>query len=79
MSIAEGKTRIQVTFSDTLLGRLDEYAERTGISRSACISFFVGSALDSYAQLQAAANQSAARTLADMTDGVPNESGNVVI
>lgn len=35
MAVPEGKTRLQITVSDELLGNVDEYAKQTGLSRSA--------------------------------------------
>lgn len=52
--LAKGKKRIQITLSEKLLGRLDEYCERTGISRSAYISYVVGSSIDTSDALRAA-------------------------
>lgn len=82
LSTAEGKKRIQVTFSEALIERLDAYCERTGMSRSAYITYAVASTLDSYEALQhttvkALAEQAAA--LFAVSDAEPNEAGNYVL
>lgn len=82
MSTAEGKKRIQVTLSDTLIDRLDAYCVRTGISRSAYIAYTVGSTLDSVEAMQIAAMQAvAAQTVDvdDIADAKPNEAGNYIL
>lgn len=48
MAVADGKTRVQITFSNVLLGRLDEYCERMGLSRSAFVTWAVAMNLDTY-------------------------------
>lgn len=57
-TLAKGKTRVQLTFSEKLLSRMDEYCERTGISRSAFASTCIAQQLDSHERLFAIANDS---------------------
>lgn len=82
MSTAKGKSRIQITLSDTLIARLDDYCKRTGMTRSAFITYVIGSALDaSEALLSSTAQAFATQALAnvpDAPDAVPNESGTYV-
>lgn len=47
-TLAKGKTRVQITFSEKLLDRMDEYCERTGINRSAFVSTCIAERLDSH-------------------------------
>lgn len=47
-TLAKGKTRVQLTFSEKLLGRMDDYCERTGISRSAFVSTCIAQQLDTH-------------------------------
>lgn len=51
MAISADKTRIAVTIGKDLLDALDTYCKRTGLSRSAYISYVVASSLDASSQL----------------------------
>lgn len=53
MAISDNKSRVMVTFNNELLGKLDDYCERIGISRSAFISYTVATALETQSQLVA--------------------------
>ena len=45
MAISENKTRIQITLGNDVLAMLDDYCEKTGMSRSAYIAFVISQQL----------------------------------
>ena len=53
--ISENKTRVQVTLGNELLGKLDEFCRRTGMTRSSYISYIVATSLDQYDKMSRAA------------------------
>lgn len=55
MAIAQGKTRVQVTFGDEVLEKLDAFCKQTGMNRSSYITYIVATSLDQYEKLSAAA------------------------
>lgn len=44
--ISDGKKRVQVTFAESVLERLDEFCAETGMTRSAYIGYVVATSLD---------------------------------
>lgn len=50
MAIPEDKMRVGITLSKALVARLDAYCERTGMTRSAFISYALSHQLDTEAQ-----------------------------
>lgn len=46
MSIADGKTRVMVTFDNKVLSDLDGYCKKVGMNRSSYISLVVATALE---------------------------------
>lgn len=65
MAIGAEKSRITVTMGNDLLDALDEYCKRTGISKSAYISYVVAASLDTSNQLISRVASIAEDTLAD--------------
>lgn len=55
MAVKEGRTRIQVTFGDEVLRKLDAFCDRTGMTRSSYITYIVGTSLEQYENLSKAA------------------------
>lgn len=55
MAVAEGKTRVQVTFGNEVLAKLDDFCKRTGMTRSSYITYIVATSLDQYENLSNAA------------------------
>lgn len=55
MTVKEGRTRVQVTFGDEVLARLDSFCERTGMSRSSYITYIIATSLEQYENLSKAA------------------------
>lgn len=49
--IPENKARIAITLGKELLARLDEYCDRTGMTRSAYISYAVAHQLDAESRM----------------------------
>lgn len=66
MAIADGKRRVQVTFGDEVLERLDRFCRDTGMTRSSYITYIVATSLQQYENLSNAAadgvKQAAMRT-----------------
>lgn len=54
----EGKTRIQITVSDLVLKRLDDYCAKTGMTRSTYISYILATSLQGSEELMQAAADS---------------------
>ena len=48
MAISNGKSRITITVADSVLEKLDDYCDKTGLSRSAVITDIVGSNLGAF-------------------------------
>lgn len=57
MTVKDGRTRVQVTFGDEVLRRLDAFCDRTGMTRSSYITYIVGTSLEQYENLSKAAIQ----------------------
>lgn len=55
MAIAEGKKRVQVTFGDEVLEKLDAFCKETGMTRSSYITYIVATSLQQYEKLSNAA------------------------
>lgn len=55
MAVKEGKTRVQVTFGDEVLNKLDAFCKKTGMNRSSYITYIVATSLDQYENLSNAA------------------------
>lgn len=55
--VADGKKRVQITFSEAVLDRLDAFCEETGMTRSTYISYIVATSLDQYRNLSQVAEE----------------------
>ena len=68
MAISSDKTRISVTIGNDLLENLDAYCKRTGLTRSAYISYVVASSLDASSQLVSRVASIASDKLTDVVE-----------
>lgn len=66
--VSDGKKRVQVTFSDKVLQRLDAFCETTGMTKSAYISYVVATNLDQYERMTSAACMSIENLAQNETD-----------
>ena len=46
MAVAKNKTRIQVTFGDEVLEKLDAFCNQTGMNRSSYITYIIAMSLE---------------------------------
>lgn len=76
MSTSSGKRRIQVTFSETLIERLDAYCAKTGMSRSAFITYVVGANLAQLESLAGVAEKALANRFLEVPFAELDEKGN---
>lgn len=66
MAIAEGKKRVQVTFGDDVLKRLDKFCSETGMTRSSYITYIVATSLQQYETLTNAAAEGLKKAAFDL-------------
>lgn len=55
MAVGIGKTRVQVTFGNDVLDRLDKFCKETGMTRSSYITYITATSLQQYDNLSRAA------------------------
>lgn len=70
MAIADTKTRVAITIDKGVLERLDEYCQRSGMSRSQYISYCVAHQLEVEERLTNGVMDMARELLATMADGM---------
>lgn len=69
MAIADTKSRVAITIDKGVLERLDEYCQRSGMSRSQYISYCVAHQLEVEERLTSGVMDMARELLASMADG----------
>lgn len=55
MIMVDEKKRVQISFGKELLARMDDFCNRTGMTRSSYVSYVVGTNLDQYEAMTKAA------------------------
>lgn len=67
--VANGKTRVQITFGDELLRKVDNYCEETGITRSSLVCAAVADKLGAYDQVMRMAGDAINSIVSDLEKG----------
>lgn len=66
MAVPEDKARIAITLGKPLLARLDEYCERTGMTRSGYIAYVLAHQLDTETQVTDYVNDAIGKMFAQL-------------